>query len=257
MSDRTLVDTELLEKADKLLDPFDPSRVKGSSYDIRVGSAAIQIVEGKSQSTALGLPPLQDCISIPPGTSCIVQSLEKIHISNHMKGRLSLRAFHSRRLIFFAGGIIDPGYDDYLFLPIVNLGDAPIELRYGDALVTAEFIELEKAACAYKRAVLPSGPSTDNIVLLDRVKLSKEVRAHDEIIQVILRRLDSNEQLINVSQRILDFIVLAAVAAGSITAVIYLVPHLNYPWDLIVVFLGIAVGIVSIWLLYRGRQSHK
>jgi deoxycytidine triphosphate deaminase len=259
MADRTLIDSELLALANRLLEPFEPNGVKGSSYDIRVGSAAIQNVDGKSQSIALGQPPLQDCVLIPPGSSCLIQSLEKIHISNKMKGRLSLRAFHAKRLIFFAGGIIDPGYDDYLFLPLANLGDAPIELKYGDALVTAEFVELDKAARSYNRPAVTPNPTTENIVLLDRVKLSKEVRAHDEIIQKILKRLESNELMTNASQRILDFIVLATIASGSIAAVIILMPNLQPPWNYIVVSIGIIAGMLSIWFLIRmtHRQSQK
>ncbi|GAI00794.1 unnamed protein product, partial [marine sediment metagenome] len=130
----------------KLLEPFESSCVKGASYDIRVGEIAqLPPREGEDQPRTVALgPKFQASVSIPPGATCVIRSLEKVHMPKNMKGRLALRAFHARRLIFFPGGIVDPGYNDYLFLPIANLGDASVELKYEEALITAEFVKLSK-----------------------------------------------------------------------------------------------------------------
>src|SRR5438876_8828327 len=139
MADETLIDSALRELGPRLLDPFETACVKGASYDVRVGEAAqVPATDGGHHWIKLGGYPFAKEVVIPPGTTCTIQSLEKVHIPTDMKGRLALRAFHAKRLIFFAGGVIDPGYDDHLFLPVVNLSDIPVKLEYGEKLVSAE-----------------------------------------------------------------------------------------------------------------------
>lgn len=254
MADETLIDKEVSAIGNQLLEPFEYSCVKGASYDIRVGSAArvpSPNADDNIQWVALGMPPFQESVSIPPGSTCIIQSLEKVHMPKDMKGRLALRAFHARRLIFFAGGIIDPGYDDYLFLPIANLGDTPIELKYGEALVTAEFTKLGKEATPYQRGEEPPHAVGERPIVFDRIRLSREVREHGESIQTILNRLESSEILIQASRRILDLVVLAAVAGGAVAAVVVLLPSLFFPWNAIAVAVGAALGTIAVAFLAR------
>ncbi|MCH8223876.1 MAG: hypothetical protein IH868_10760 [Chloroflexi bacterium] len=248
MADETLIDTEIAALGDTLLEPFDRDRLKGATYDIRVGEAAIlSSTDNKShlRSVALGDEPLQRSVSIPPGSTCVIKSLERVHMPLDMKGRLALRAFHSRNLIFFAGGVIDPGYDDFLFLPIANLGDVPIELRYKEPLVSAEFIKMGKEAKPYQPGEKSRGEMTERRVIFDRTKLLQEVREQGEAIESLRSRLDSSEILLNASQRILDLVVLAAVAAGMIAAVVVLMPKLSFPWNAIVLGSGAGLGVIA------------
>jgi len=254
MADESLIDKEISAIGDQILESFEPSCVKGASYDIRVGSAArvpSPNADSNIQWVALGIPPFQESVSIPPGSTCMIKSLEKVHMPKDMKGHLALRAFHAKRLIFFAGGIIDPGYDDFLFLPIANLGDIPIELKYGEALVTAEFIKLGKEAAPYQRGAEAPGIVAERPFIFDRLRLSREVREQGESIQAVLNRLESSEILINASQRILDLVILAAVAGGAIAAVVVLFPSLSFPWNVVGVGVGAAFGTVAVALLIR------
>jgi len=159
--DGTLTDKDIKAIGQQLLDPFCESCAKGSSYDIRVGGSVLMPSPekgGQFMSVALSFRPgFPRSVSIPPGSTCIIQSLEKVHMPTHMKGRLSLRSCHAKRIIFFAGGVIGPGYDDFLFLPVANLGDVPVELEYGEPLVSAEFVELHKDAAPYEPS--PAKPS--------------------------------------------------------------------------------------------------
>ncbi len=256
MADETLIDQEIKSLGDELIEPFAPECIKGASYDIRVGEIAIlPPPQGESQlrAIALGVPDAQMSIPIPPGSTCILRSLEKIHMPQDMKGRLSLRAFHAKRLIFYPGGIVDPGYNDFLFLPIANLGDAPVELKYGEALVTAEFIKLDKKAGAYEPGQEPPSKAAVPSVLFDRVKLSGQVQQNSDSIQNIFKKLETNETLINASQRILDLVVLAAVAAGAVTAIVLLFPTLSFPWNAVAIGLGALLGAGATTLLIWGR----
>lgn len=261
MADETLIDKEIEDLGEELLEPFDPSRVKGASYDIRIGEIAqLPPPEGEDlpRTVALG-PGFQASVFIPPGSTCVIRSFEKIHMPKYMKGRLALRAFHSKRLIFFPGGIVDPGYNDFLFFPIANLGDIPIELKYGEALITAEFVKLGKEAAPYKPSEEAPSKAVAPPVLFDRVKLSKEVQQQGETIRGIQRRLETSEIQMAASQLILNLVVLAAVAGGAAAAIWVLFPTLPFPLNAVAVVVGAAVGVVALVTLvkavFRPRQK--
>jgi deoxycytidine triphosphate deaminase len=253
VADETLIDKEIKSLGESLLEPFEPNCIKGASYDVRVGEIAqLPPPEGEDQPRTVALGPrFQASVLIPPGSTCVIRSLEKVHMPKDMKGRLALRAFHARRLIFFPGGIIDPGYNDYLFLPIANLGDAPVELKYEEAIITAEFIKLSKEAGPYE----PSKEAPSKVavppVLFDRVKLSKEVQQQGETLRRILERLDKSEIQMAASQIILNLVVLAAIVAGAATAVWLLFPQLPFPLNAVALGVGAALGVVALVVLIR------
>lgn len=261
MADETLIDQEIEDLGEKLLEPFDLHCVKGASYDIRIGEIAqLPPPEGENQPRIVALgPEFQDSVWIPPGSTCVIRSLEKIHMPKNMKGRLALRAFHSKRLIFFPGGIVDPGYNDFLFFPIANLGDTPVELKYGEALITAEFVKLDKEARPYEPGEEAPSKGVAPPVLFDRVKLSKEVQQHDETIRNIQKRIETSEIQMAASQIILNMVVLAAVAAGAITAVVQLFPTISFPWNIVSLCIGVALSVIAlvtlVKVIFRPRQK--
>jgi len=261
MSDETLIDKEIEELGEGLLEPFSTECIKGASYDIRVGEIALlPPPEGEEQSRTVALGPgFQPSVSIPPGATCVIRSVEKVHIPKNMKGRLALRAFHARRLIFYPGGIIDPGYNDFLFLPIANLGDVPIELKFEEALVTAEFIKLNKEAKPYQPSGEAPVKATTPPILYDRVKLSEEVKKQGEAVQSLQKRLDTSEIQMAASQIILNLVVLAAVGAGAITIVIQLFPTISFPWNAVSLGIGAVFGIIALFaiikVLFHPRQK--
>lgn len=253
MADETLIDKEIKDFGDKLLEPFEPTCVKGASYDVRVGEIAqLPPSEGEDQPRTVALGPrFQASVWIPPGSTCVIRSFEKVHMPKYMKGRLALRAFHAKRLIFFPGGIVDPGYNDYLFFPIANLGDIPVELKYREALITAEFVKLSKEAGPYEPSKEAPSKAAVPPVLFDRVKLSKEVRQQGETIHGILRRLDKSEIQMAASQIIINLVVLAAVVAGAATAVWLLFPQLPFPLNAVALGVGAALGVVALAVLIK------
>jgi len=254
MADETLIDKEIKDLGNKLLEPFEPSRVKGASYDIRVGARIRLVLQEPSgtarfQWLALDVAGASSSVSIPPGSTCIIESLEQVHMPKDMKGRLALRAFHTRRLIFFAGGIIDPGYNGFLYLPMANMGDVPVELKYGEALVSAEFVKLNKEATPYQPP--PAKPELEHPVVFDRQKLSRELQQQNEYIQVIFKRLDSGETIMSATQMILNMVVLAAVTIGAATAIWVLFPSLPSPWNVVAVGVGAVIGVIALVTLIK------
>jgi len=258
MADETLIDKEIAKLGKDLLEPFDPERIKGASYDIRVGARIRRVTQepngtAQFQWVALDMQGLQNSVPILPGSTCIIESLEKVNLPNDMKGRLALRAFYARRLLFFAGGIIDPGYNDFLYLPVANMGDVPVELKYGDALVSVEFVKLNKEAMPYQspQAKLES----EHPVVFDRQRLSREIQNHGESIEKIKERLATSETRMTVTETVVNMVVLAAVAAGAITAVIILFPKLGFPWNAIALGAGAALGVVALAILRKVFRS--
>ncbi len=261
MADETLIAKEIRDLGNELLEPFEPACVRGASYDIRVGEIAqLPPPEGEDQPRTVALGPrFQASVWIPPGSTCVIRSFEKLRMPKNMKGRLALRAFHAKRLIFFPGGIVDPGYNDFLFFPIANLGDIPVELKYGEALISGEFVKLNKEAEPYKPSKEAPSKGVVPPVLFDRVKLSKEVQQQGDTIRGIQKRLDTSEIQMAASQLILNLVVLTAVATGAITAVGYLFPTLSFPWNAVAVGVGALVGVVALVTLvkvgFRPRQK--
>lgn len=263
MSDRTLLNTDIARavKEVALLEPFNRGNLRGVSYDFSVGRTMIVIhseSEGGIQATDLQV---KRKWTIPPGRAAIVYSLEKVRMPLSMKGRLSLRARQATKLLFFAGGPIDPGYKGYLFLPLVNLSDAPIELSYGEAIVTGEFVELAEEADPYPAAQLDSIPEdrlppvpADSVYDLARLTgLAEELQA---AVVELRTELGLQQPRIEATSRVVDFVLLGAVAGvllgtvgGGIVAAFAEVPT---PWNFAAGFGTIIIAaIAAFWLRDR------
>ena len=215
MSDETLVASAIKQEATEhnLILPFNPDRLKGASYDISAGDMVIVAYserQGGIQYTKLGLA---GSVIVPPGHKAIVYSLERLNLPDDMKGRLSPRAALATRLVFFAGGIIDPGYKGHLFLPLANLGDTPFEIRAGEPIATAEFIRLGERTFPYAEGTeqlditrdrLPT-PAVENVY--DPAALSGKL-------DFLESRLAALEPSINLSRTVSEFVLLGALAGA-------------------------------------------
>lgn len=229
MGDCTLIDDEIKQavKEHNLLQPFREDRLKGASYDISAGDVII-IAYPKEEGGLIHYSlKTQGKITIPPGRTCVIFSLEKVNMPLNMKGRLSLRSHLATQLISFAGGLIDPGYKGFLFLPLANLSDSPITIHYQQPIVTAEFVRLEKPArVAYtigeEILTIPESrlPPLPIRKVYDPVELSRSI---DEIADKVKRY----EPEIASTRAIVEFVMLAAIAgalAGIIVAMFREIP---------------------------------
>ncbi|NQU96843.1 MAG: hypothetical protein HQ548_04275 [Chloroflexi bacterium] len=232
MADRTLLAEDLNSSGEKLLCPFASASVQPASYDIRVGSTVmVAYPEGEGGIRALSLDSAegQDSTEIPPGHAAIVRSLEQLSLPTNMKGRLSLRGYYSTKLLAYPGGSIDPGYRGYLFLAVVNLGDGAIRLRYGDPIVTAEFVQLDRDTDAYhegqvhlqlpkdRQPPLPSRRTYDTVELSTKIDgLATKIDDLATVLERVTPQVESTQQIVH-------FVLLAAVGgvlAGSILAAV-------------------------------------
>jgi deoxycytidine triphosphate deaminase len=146
--DQTLLDFDIIFEARRtgLLVPFDESKLKGASYDLRAGDFAI-LVHSKQEGgyEKLSLKERRS-IELLPGQTVVIYSLERVALPPDMKGRLSLRSYWAIKGLYFNGGVIDPGYTGLLFFTISNLGSSVVSVNYGEGLVTVEFVRLDQPA---------------------------------------------------------------------------------------------------------------
>lgn len=242
MSDETLVGDDIAKAAanEQLLEPFDASLVRGASYDIRAGrTIVIAYPEPEGGITPIDLQ-VKGAWSIPPGHTAILYSLERVRMPANMKGRLSLRARLATKLLLFTGGLIDPGYEGYLFLPIANLSESPIEIRYGEPVVTAEFVRLRQSARPYSVEALDSipedrKPAVPPLRLRDLSELTHIASSHDDRLLELRKLLDRQTPLIQANTRMVDTITGALVtgigAGAALATVMGLFTQLPEPWN--------------------------
>jgi len=235
MGDCTLLKEDIKQavKEYKLLEPFDEKRLKGASYDIAAGETVILVyAEEFGGISPLSLS-IKGSINIPPGHEFIVYSLEKVNIPSNMKGRLSLRSHLATQLISFAGGIIDPGYKGFLFLPLANLGDSPFTITYGQPLVVAEFTRLAKPTDTYteepilriSKDRLPTLPTRR---VYDILELSKRIDDANEQIKDLSEKIKDYGPQITATKALIEFVILAAIGgslAGIILALLSRIPE--------------------------------
>lgn len=250
---------DIAQLGDSLLTPFNDSCLKVASYDIRVGSLVVLAYpkeDGGIKATDLLAVEGEDTVTIPPGQACVVRSLEKIQMPLHMKGRLSLRSYWATQLLSYTGGPIDPGYNGFLFFPITNISDSPVSLRYGEPLVTAEFIRLATPASSpyHKEEIvtLRNPPGIPAKKPYNPVEMTIKIEQLD-------RRADSWEPLIESTRRIMDAVLLAlvaGVAAGAIAgSIVYAFTELSTRASLLgAIGLGIGLAFIATWLLRRIRK---
>ncbi len=263
--DHTLVDVEIEREAKKnhLIDPFDLKKLRGASYDLSVGSKAVIAKPDGLDWISLDE---QKVLQLPPSRTCVIYSLEKVNMHANMKGRLSLRSHYAMQRLEYNGGVVDPGYNGYLFFTLANLGDSEVELCFEDPLITIEFILMKKSA---KRLYndgweilrledrqqppkLPPLPTEQ----YDPIELSKRVQNLEKQFRTLETDLDKFEPTLQVTEDIVQSLILASVAGVIAGLVLFVVPRINqYPVNF--VFVGGAIIFLGAVLAARFRRAKR
>lgn len=235
MSDETLLDDDIIGLGDRLVDPFDPERVRGASYDISAGDTIIIALSERQGGHKFVNLRLKGGESIPPGHTAILCSKERFNIPVNMKARLSLRADYATRMIFFAGGIVDPGFRGILWLPIANLGSREVEIHYDERMFRMEFVNLPKSAKKpmSEQKEAPTLPSLPEEPVYDVADLSRR-----------LESVEAKARLFEPSTTIVQGFLLAAVAGMAAGGVFAAVESIDNPK--VAVAAGLAIGVVAL-----------
>jgi len=87
----------------------------------------------------------EESISIPGGAFALVNTLERIKLSQTHAGHIGMRSYYVRKGLALLSGLqIDPGWDAPLVLGLANLSPRTITLDYGDELCTIEIHRLNR-----------------------------------------------------------------------------------------------------------------
>jgi len=120
-----------------LITPFDKDNLKPASYKLTVGDE--YAIDGK-------IEPLVDesgrnKLFIPPFAVAIIKTRETVNMPRFLIGRWNIQVSRAYEGLLWVGGPqVDPGYVGYLFCPIYNLRDKPVELTRGKPIAIIDFV---------------------------------------------------------------------------------------------------------------------
>ncbi len=217
MSD-TLTDRELYKKASRWIKPFRRERVRSASYDVSAGDTLIIAYspkEGGRRHVSLRSAKQE---KLKPGLMAILYSFETFDIPSDIQARISLRSDFAARGLFFAGGIIDPGFSRReLWLPIANLSTQEIPIEYDQPMFRVEFTRLSKVLHPYEVGKVEIDeedmPKLPDEPVYDIVQISERLGEYDIAdIDNRLKIVETKAQLFEPSTTIVQGFFIAAVA---------------------------------------------
>jgi deoxycytidine triphosphate deaminase len=110
------------------------SPVQAASIDLHVGAIFLP-GRGTDSTTKFALR---------TGQTAVVRTLERVHFSSKLTGiGFPPSRISSQGILMTNPGHIDPGYEGYLHLTVINMGREPFELKKDDSIVTVVLFELD------------------------------------------------------------------------------------------------------------------
>lgn len=134
-----------LDIAAPLISEFNEDHLRGSSYDLTVGSE--YYIDQGSGSTSLETQSLRErqSFTVPPHAVCFILTTESIKLPLDITAKVSMRMPH-----IYAGMVLtsqppfDPGYSGKAIVMLHNLSSVPVFLKRGERIATIEFSRLER-----------------------------------------------------------------------------------------------------------------
>lgn len=195
--DKTLASETLQQYAEErgMIENFEPECASGASYDFRVGEKVI-VARPEADQHKIEFVKDQQQISIKPGNAYTIYSRERVSLPPNIQGRLSLKFRLASKKLFYSGGLIDPGYEGYLFFTIFNLSSSEYTFKYEDPIASGEFKRIEKTDKPYDRGEMDSLPDE---MLPKQPELDHRIRNWEQMNSALS---DHEKQLSNVQERV-------------------------------------------------------
>ena len=118
-------------KTTGMVDPYDPTLMKSSSYEAKIGSNAYRWGESNERETI----PLDESlfVKLEPNSLIFFETKETFRLPSYMAIRFNLRITNVHRgLLLGTGPLVDPGFEGKLLIPIHNLTNNTYEFYGGD-----------------------------------------------------------------------------------------------------------------------------
>jgi dCTP deaminase len=119
--------------AQKIVEPWDASRVEDANYLLSIGSE-VYVSDEESAKTARQLKEAES-FAIDPGQFAFLLTEELVNIPLNTLGFISIRAsIKFSGLVNISGFHVDPGYSGKLLFSVFNAGPARIHLKRGEPI---------------------------------------------------------------------------------------------------------------------------
>ena len=217
-------------------------QIKPASYNIRVGSN-IAIEGGKHIQLKE-----YETVTIEPFEVAIIETYEKINMPLDLIARWNIRVkLAYKGLIWVGGPQVDPGYSGYLYCPIYNMSDKPVELRFKDSIATIDFeqtTEPTKDFRGFDKSVLP----------FEFYKSSKLKSALTTHVQDKLKEMDAFKDKMEERLHKLQTTFLTVIGALFATLSILIISIKNKNSNLCTYFVYLAIAISIVSLLMHNKD---
>lgn len=150
LSEKTI--RHLLESRKLVIEPLDAQQIQPASIDLRLADE-ILILRGKAidfdKEQAYEKIRAQEII-LPPKTSVLMRTLERIELPNDVAGMTRLRSSLSRIGVFLNNaGWVDPGFKGTLTLSIFNANDCSVKIKPGSRFLQLVLMKLDGKSGGY------------------------------------------------------------------------------------------------------------
>lgn len=81
-------------------------------------------------------------ITINPGEMVLVEMFEQTNIPNHLVVKISMKSTMARKGVNHYSTLVDPGWNGYLTMELVNHDKKPVVLHLGQSICQLEFHEM-------------------------------------------------------------------------------------------------------------------
>ena len=122
-----------------IIRPFDPERLQGASYDLRVGKRLL--VSGDDHESDLSEA---GAVPLLPGDFCVIVSDEYFEISQNMVLNIGPKTYLTKKgVILQAGMQVDPGFKGHLILGLYNSSPRKYVIEHLGDLCSIQFFQLQ------------------------------------------------------------------------------------------------------------------
>ncbi len=146
-----------------LISDYDPNRIDGASYQLRVGPEVYVSPTGEPgdprNKPKTQLAPGQG-FTIPAGQFGFILTEERVAVRQAAVAFISIRAkYKFRGLVNVSGFHVDPNYEGQLIFSIFNAGPGPVHLSRGEPCFLIWYADLDRPKDVEKKKGFESIPS--------------------------------------------------------------------------------------------------
>ena len=136
-------EVEKLQETNKVIFPFDKSRIKNGAYELSLGKE-VYLTDSKTGKVEILDKINNRGIDLNPGQFALLLTEEKVNIPKSKIGFISIKAGEKLKgLINISGFHVDPGFNDHLLFSVYNAGPSTITLNCGEPYFPLWFSEMK------------------------------------------------------------------------------------------------------------------